>query len=95
MSNDNILKAPKISINIPNTFSVRVTTKASSNKVKIDSVENGCIKLARVYVTSAPEDGKANAMVIKLLATFFDIPKSSICITHGLRNRNKIITIRS
>jgi uncharacterized protein (TIGR00251 family) len=44
--------------------------------------------------TRAPAwDGKANAAVIKLLADYFGVAKSSITIKSGLTSKNKIIDI--
>lgn len=71
---------------------VRVTPKASSNRIKIEKNE-GEQALIRVYITTVPEDGKANAAVIKLLAKELGIAKSSLSITHGLTGRNKTILI--
>ncbi len=46
---------------------VRVTPKASSNRIKIEEMSDGSTRY-RVYVTVAAEDGKANEAVLKLLA---------------------------
>ena len=48
----------------------------------------------RVDVTAAPEDGKANKQVIKLLAKELRMPKSALTIKHGFTNRDKIIAFR-
>ena len=50
--------------------------------------------LVRVDVTVAPEDGKANKQVIKLLAKELRMPKSALTIKHGCTNRDKIIAFR-
>lgn len=71
---------------------LRVTPKASSNRIKADTDENGDL-LLRVYVTVPPEDGKANAAVIKLLAKELGIAKSSLEIVSGLTSKNKVISI--
>ena len=72
---------------------VRVTPKASSNSVKIEERDAGP-PLVRVYVTTVPEDGKANDAVIKLLAKKMGVPKSALTVTKGLRSRDKTIRIR-
>lgn len=77
---------------IGDTLRVRVTPKASSNRIKAERQVDGTL-LIRVYVTTAPEDGKANAAVIALLAKELGVAKSSFTITHGLTDRNKIIHI--
>jgi len=72
---------------------VRVTPKASSNSVKIEERDAGP-PLVRVYVTTVPEDGKANDAVIKLLAKKMGVPKSALTIIKGLSSRDKTIRIR-
>ena len=74
------------------TFQVKVTPKAASNRIKIDYKPDGS-RVIRVYVTTAPEDGKANQEVLKLLAKELGIPKSSLSITKGIFGRDKTISI--
>jgi uncharacterized protein len=71
---------------------VRVTPKSSADRIKVETDSN-CEIIVRVYVTTVPEDGKANAAVIQLLAKAFGLPKSALTITHGLTSRNKTISI--
>ena len=68
-------------------FNVRVTPHAKQNKV----VESDGV--LRVYTTTAPENGRANAAVVELLAEYFDVPKSRIKILKGLAVRDKIVTV--
>ena len=74
------------------SLQVRVTSKASVNRVRIEERPEG--PLVRVDVTVAPEDGKANKQVIKLLAKELRMPKSALTIKHGFTNRDKIIAFR-
>jgi len=67
---------------------VKTTPKAKKNLVK--DLGNNKYK---VYVTSAPEDGKANKAVIKLLAEFFAVSRSSVRMVKGETARNKIVEI--
>ena len=67
---------------------VRVTPKAARERVV---EEAGVLK---VYVTVAPEDGKANKAVIELLAKHWDVAKSRIEIVQGLTGRDKVVVIR-
>jgi uncharacterized protein len=46
-----------------------------------------------VKVRAAAKEGKANDAVIKLLAAYFKVPKSTISIKTGLASRNKIVEI--
>lgn len=50
-------------------------------------------ELYKVYVTAAPEKGKANKKMIELLAEYFKASKSQIKIIKGEISRNKIVEI--
>ena len=47
----------------------------------------------RVYVTTVPEDGKANAAVTKLLAKALGLPKSALLLIRGQTGRDKTFRI--
>ena len=68
-------------------IAVRVTPKASRDRIV---VEEGQI---RVYVTTVPEDGKANAAVQKLLAKALGIPKSRLTLIRGQTSRDKVFRV--
>ncbi|MDO6478425.1 DUF167 domain-containing protein [Shimia thalassica] len=70
-------------------ITVRVTPKASRNAVK---VEDGQI---RVYVTTVPEGGKANAAVQKLLAKQMGLAKSRLVLIRGQTARDKTFVVSS
>ena len=72
---------------------IRVTPKASANRIRIEERENEKL-LVQVDVTVAPEDGKANKQVVKLLAKELNLPKSALSIVRGLTSRNKMIIIQ-
>ena len=67
---------------------VRVTPKASRNQVARD--EDGAL---RIHVTAAPEGGKANAAVQKLLAKALGVPKSRLVLIRGETARDKLFRI--
>jgi uncharacterized protein len=67
---------------------VRVQPNASSNRIIEDDV--GCFK---VYITTVPEDGKANKAVQELLAKYFKIAKSRVVLKKGQKDRNKVFQI--
>ena len=46
-----------------------------------------------VRVSAAPEDGKANTAVIKLLSKQWRIPKSAVTIASGATSRRKILHV--
>lgn len=76
-----------------------ITPHARENKVEkqqvlalggIDAVDS---ELYKVYVTVAPEQGKANKKMIELLAEYFKVSKSQVRIIKGEISRNKIVEI--
>lgn len=75
---------------IGTSFSVRVTPKAAANRVKVEKLPSGEWQI-KVYVTVPPEDGKANAAVLKLLAEELGVAPSRLEIMRGGTGRNKTI----
>jgi uncharacterized protein (TIGR00251 family) len=72
-------------------LAVKVTPKAPKDVVfgfKPDA--NGKPEL-QVKLRAAPEDGKANEALLRLLAAAFEIPVSTLDITRGLTSRQKMI----
>ena len=69
-------------------FTVRVTPKASRNRITRD--DGGDI---RVYVTTVPEAGKATADVVKLLAKAIGIPKTRLVLVRGATDRMKTFRV--
>jgi uncharacterized protein (TIGR00251 family) len=67
---------------------VRVQPKSGRN----DVVPAGDGKL-KVYVTAAPERGKANEAAISLLAARLGVAKGRISILRGHRSKNKVMLI--
>lgn len=72
------------------SFSVRVTPKASRNGVR-PGPEGGADLL--IAVTIVPEDGKANAAVVKLLAKALGVPKSRLDLVRGATGRDKVFRV--
>ena len=72
---------------------LRVTPKAVRNGIEGPRTEAGGRVALVVRVTAAPERGKANAAVIKLLAQAWGVPRSSIDITAGTTDRCKTVRI--
>lgn len=63
---------------------VRVTPKASRNKVEPDEP-------VKVFVTSPPADGEANKAVVETLSNALGVPKSRLTIVKGLTSREKTV----
>ena len=68
-------------------IAVRVTPRAARNAVLVDGDR------LRVTVTTIPEDGKANAAVIKLLAKALGVAKSRLVLVRGAGSRDKLFRI--
>lgn len=47
-----------------------------------------------VRVTEAPENGKANAALLKVLAKFLGVPSSSLALVAGHTGRLKTISVK-
>ena len=78
--------------------SIRVAPKASRNAVTgvadaADGLHGAGGRVLKVSVTAAPEDGKANAAVIELLAKQWRVPKSSVSVVQGHTDRNKTLHV--
>lgn len=68
---------------------VRATPKASANRIVIGA------DVIKVYVTTVPEDGKANAAITKLLAKSLGIAKSQLTLVQGAQSRDKVFEVYS
>ncbi len=68
-------------------IALRVIPKASRNRIVTEG------DTLRVYVTTLPEHGKANAAVLKLLAKALGLPKSRLTLIHGQTSRDKVFQV--
>ncbi len=66
-------------------INVRVIPRAKSNRVEVQP--DGIV---RIHTTTAPTNGKATNDVIKMLAEFYNVPKTSIKLVRGTTSRNKV-----
>ena len=67
---------------------VRVTPKASQQKVQ--EIEPDKLY---VWVTAPPENNKANAAVISVVAGFYGVKPYQITMVRGQRSREKTLSI--
>ena len=77
----------------PQTISVRLTPKASTNRIGDTRILPSGEEQLMVYVTAVPEDNKANEAMIHLLAKHFGIAASCLTVVRGQSNRNKLVRI--
>jgi len=69
---------------------VPVHAHAGARKNQVSGIHDGRLK---VSVTQAPEQGKANQAIQKVLAEFFEIPRSRISLTSGPTASRKIFCL--
>lgn len=79
---------------MPELIKLRVTPNARQERIVEEQDENG-ETIYKVYVTVVAEDGKANKAMIKLLAKYLGVAKSSLIIIKGETSRKKIVKIAS
>lgn len=71
---------------------ISLTPKSSSDSVgKVACVASG--RVSRVKVRALPDKGKANQAVLKVLAEWLKIPKTSFELVFGRRSKLKTIKI--
>lgn len=70
-------------------LSVRVSPRARSNTIVGRHGEGW-----KVRVTAAPEGGKANDAVLRLLAERLDLPAKSLTLVTGPSSRDKVVELR-
>jgi uncharacterized protein (TIGR00251 family) len=76
-------------MDVPSTrLRVRVSPGARSNAIVGRHGEGW-----KVRVTAAPEGGKANDAVLKLLANRLDLPGKSLTLVSGPSSRDKIVEL--
>jgi len=69
-----------------------VKAAPGSSKTEVAGIYNGMLK---VRLSAAPEKGKANQALIKLLSEKFNIPKNQITITAGLTSKVKQVSLKN
>jgi len=70
---------------------IRVHAKPGGRRDRIEGLRpeaDGGVALSAT-VRAAPEDGKANAAIIKLLASEWGLPSASLRLVGGARDRRK------
>lgn len=68
-------------------LSVKVIPKSGRTELKFEG------ELLKVWLKSAPEDGKANEELVRILAKKLDISRAHVEILHGKSTRNKTVDI--
>lgn len=74
---------------------VDLRLQPGASRARVDglaALDDGATVL-KVRVTEPPEDGKANAALIKLLAKAWKLPKSSLSLVAGHTERRKTLAV--
>ena len=74
---------------------VDLRLQPGASRAKVDglaTLDDGATVL-KLRVTEPPEDGKANAALIKLLAKAWKLPKSSLSLVAGHSDRRKTLAV--
>ncbi|KAH8430459.1 DUF167 domain-containing protein [Aspergillus melleus] len=71
-------------------ISCHVKPNASGNREGITAIG---AERVDVCVAAVPRNGEANTAVSRVLAQVFQVPKSSVEVTRGLKSRDKTVSI--
>jgi hypothetical protein len=74
-------------------IAVRVTPRASRTAVTGLAEEADGSTVLKAAVFAAPEGGKANAALIRLLAGAWGVPKSAVTVAAGAGDRRKTLHV--
>ena len=72
---------------------IKVSPKASRDRIGALLTDADGHAVLKISVTAAPDRGKANEAVIRLLAKAWAVPKTSIKVTSGATDRHKILQV--
>lgn len=72
---------------------IHATPKAKKSEILGWAVDVDGRQVLKVRVAAPPEDGKANAELIRLLAHALKLPKSALSLSRGATSRYKTVEI--
>lgn len=72
---------------------VRLTPKSARDEVRGLEAFGEDLRLA-VAVRAVPDKGAANAALVRCLAEWLEVPRSSVELSSGATSRNKALTVR-
>jgi len=72
---------------------VRLTPRARADRILGIAADEAGKPILKAAVTAVPEDGKANAALVALLAKTWRLPKSALAVASGGASRNKSVMI--
>ena len=75
------------------SFLVRVTPRAPRTQLN-GIIQNGVDTIYKVAIAAPPIGGRANAELIRYIASVLDVPRSAIEVASGEHSRNKLVRVR-
>jgi hypothetical protein len=69
---------------------INITVTPNSNTSEVIELSENNYK---VRVNAPASEGAANKRLVEILSEYFNVPKSSVKILKGFKNRNKIVSI--
>ena len=75
---------------LPGGVRIAVQITPNAKKTEVVGVLDDALKMK---LQAQPIEGKANAALLKFLASALSVSKSSVTITHGLASKRKLIDI--
>lgn len=88
--------APSFAQITPEGLRLRIRLTPSGRRDGFDGVMSDADgnQVLKASVTKAPEDGKANQALIKMLAKEWKVAKTLVDVIQGQTSRNKVVLIR-
>jgi uncharacterized protein (TIGR00251 family) len=74
-------------------IAVRVSPRANADRVLGVGAVAGGGRVVKVAVTAAPEAGRANDALLRLIARAWHLRRSDLSIVAGAASRNKIVRV--
>jgi uncharacterized protein len=79
---------------VPGGLRVRVRLTPKSQRDAVAGIEATALGPAlKVYVRAAPEKGEANSALVRTVAAWLDVPKSTVEVIAGGKSRTKTLAI--
>ena len=74
-------------------MTIRLTPKAARDRIDgLMPIADGGTAL-KVAVTAAPEDGRANDALLRLLAKEWKLPRRDLDLVQGMTDRRKVVRV--
>jgi len=75
------------------SFAVRLTPKGGRDALENWETDSAGRAFLKARVRAVPEEGKANAALVELLAEVLEVPCSNVAISSGAKARLKMVRV--